>query len=146
MKLSVKSIVNSLLTVDNAIRLYVCVMLVGPATFGFIAGLEPYRDTRSEFQTMMEFVVYMIMCIVGVIELPKVLSRLPLRGECSLYIRINLLTYALYALVAMVVTAVTTNRAMLLPGPWRDIIWLLGLVIILPIWAIYLVCVARCEL
>ncbi len=140
MKLSVKSIVNSLLTVDNALRLYVLVMLMGPVALGFMMGVNLHSGARNEFQMKLDFVFNTAACMIGAIELPEMLLRLPLRGECSFYVKINLLTYALYALVAMIMTALTTNRAMLIPGPWRDVISLLGLVIILPMSVIYFVC------
>lgn len=140
MKKSVKSLVNSLLTVDNALRLYVLMALVGPVALGFMMGVNLHSGARNEFQMMLDFVFNMTICMIGVIELPKMLLRLPLRGEGSPYVRINLLAYALYASVAMIMTAVTTNRAMLIPGPWRDVISLLGLVILLPMSVIYFVC------
>lgn len=140
MKNSAKSLVNSLLTVDNALRLYICVILVGPVALGFMMGVNLHSGTRNEFQMILDFAFNMTVCMIGLIELPEMLLRLPLRGECSRHVRINLLTYAPYALVAMIMAAVGTNRAMLVSDFWRDAISLLGLVIVLPMSAVYFVC------
>ena len=139
MKKSVKTLVNSLMTVENGIRLIIATILLGPVALGFMLGTNLYAGIDG-IQACFEVILDMFILISTPKVLAKAMTILNWGEGCSVSISVNWPVLVVCSLLALIASAAIADRMMLKPGLAREAFSVVMLIVILTIAIIYLSC------